>query len=49
MSPRTEIIAVDLFDSIENLKLFIETGLFKIVVSKFARWYYWVCAFIWFV
>jgi CBS domain containing-hemolysin-like protein len=33
MSPRTEIIAVDLFDSIENLKeLFIETGYSKIVV-----------------
>jgi CBS domain containing-hemolysin-like protein len=30
MSPRTEIIAVDLFDSIENLKeLFIETGYSK--------------------
>ena len=35
MSPRTEIIAVDLFDSIENLKeLFIETGYSKIVVYQ---------------
>ncbi|MFV8367030.1 hemolysin family protein [Flavobacterium sp. XS1P27] len=35
MSPRTEIIAVDVFDSIENLKeLFIETGYSKIVVYQ---------------
>nr|WP_315208627.1 hemolysin family protein [uncultured Flavobacterium sp.] len=35
MSPRTEIIAVDIFDSIENLKeLFIETGYSKIVVYQ---------------
>ena len=35
MSPRTEIIAVDLFDSIEELKqLFIETGYSKIVVYQ---------------
>ncbi|WKL45329.1 hemolysin family protein [Flavobacterium sp. ZE23DGlu08] len=35
MSPRTEIIAVEVFDSIENLKeLFIETGYSKIVVYQ---------------
>lgn len=35
MSPRTEIIAVDVYDSIENLKqLFIETGYSKIVVYQ---------------
>ena len=35
MTPRTEIVAVDLFDSIENLKdLFIETGYSKIVVYQ---------------
>ena len=35
MSPRTEIIAVDVFDSIENLKQqFIETGYSKIVVYQ---------------
>lgn len=35
MSPRTEIIAVDIFDSIEKLKeLFIETGYSKIVVYQ---------------
>ena len=35
MSPRTEIIAIDVFDSIEDLKkLFIETGYSKIVVYQ---------------
>lgn len=35
MSPRTEIIAVEVFDSIEELKqLFIETGYSKIVVYQ---------------
>jgi CBS domain containing-hemolysin-like protein len=35
MSPRTEIIAIDLFDSIEELRaLFIETGYSKIVVYQ---------------
>jgi len=35
MSPRTEIVAIDLFDSIEELKeLFIETGYSKIVVYE---------------
>ena len=35
MSPRTEIVAVDLFDSITELKdLFIETGYSKIVVYQ---------------
>ena len=35
MSPRTEIVAIDLHDSIEELnKLFIETGYSKIVVYK---------------
>ncbi|KFF07063.1 hemolysin family protein [Flavobacterium reichenbachii] len=35
MTPRTEIVAIDLFDSIEDLKaLFIETGYSKIVVSQ---------------
>ncbi|HEY4618467.1 MAG TPA: hemolysin family protein [Flavobacterium sp.] len=35
MSPRTEIVAIDLFDSIEDLKeLFIETGYSKIVVYE---------------
>ena len=35
MSPRTEIMAVDVYDSIENLKqLFIETGYSKIVVYQ---------------
>ena len=34
MTPRTEIVAVDLFDSVSELKeLFIETGYSKIVVS----------------
>jgi CBS domain containing-hemolysin-like protein len=35
MSPRTEIVAIDLFDSISELKeLFIETGYSKIVVYE---------------
>ncbi|MDX6190880.1 hemolysin family protein [Flavobacterium sp. Fl-318] len=35
MTPRTEIVAVDLFDSVEELKeVFIETGYSKIVVSQ---------------
>ena len=35
MSPRTEIVAIDLFDSVEELKdLFIETGYSKIVVYQ---------------
>ncbi|MFV5684788.1 hemolysin family protein [Flavobacterium sp. GB2R13] len=35
MSPRTEIVAIDLYDSIEELnKLFIETGYSKIVVYE---------------
>jgi CBS domain containing-hemolysin-like protein len=35
MTPRTEIVAIDLFDSITDLKdLFIETGYSKIVVSQ---------------
>lgn len=35
MSPRTEIVAIDLFDSIEELKdLFIETGYSKILVYQ---------------
>lgn len=35
MSPRTEIVAIDLFDSITDLKeLFIETGYSKIVVFQ---------------
>lgn len=35
MTPRTEIVDIDLFDSIEDLKaLFIETGYSKIVVSQ---------------
>ncbi|WP_163409001.1 hemolysin family protein [Flavobacterium ajazii] len=35
MTPRTEIVDVDLFDSISNLKaLFIETGYSKIIVSQ---------------
>lgn len=35
MSPRTEIVAIDLFDSIADLKqLFIETGYSKIVVYQ---------------
>lgn len=35
MSPRTEIVAIDLFDSIDELKaLFIETGYSKIVVYE---------------
>jgi len=35
MSPRTEIVAIDLFDSISELKdLFIETGYSKIVVYQ---------------
>lgn len=35
MSPRTEIVAIDLFDSVAQLKeLFIETGYSKIVVYK---------------
>ncbi|WP_413999491.1 hemolysin family protein [Flavobacterium sp. W1B] len=35
MSPRTEIVAIDLFDSITDLKeLFIETGYSKIVVYQ---------------
>lgn len=35
MTPRTEIVDIDLFDSIDDLKaLFIETGYSKIVVSQ---------------
>ena len=35
MTPRTEIVAIDLFDNIADLKaLFIETGYSKIVVSQ---------------
>lgn len=35
MSPRTEIVAIDLFDSMEELKeLFVETGYSKIVVYQ---------------
>jgi len=35
MTPRTEIVAIDLFDSITDLKdLFIDTGYSKIVVSQ---------------
>ena len=35
MTPRTEIVAIDLFDSIEDLRtLFIETGYSKIVVYQ---------------
>jgi CBS domain containing-hemolysin-like protein len=35
MSPRTEIVAIDLFDSVKELKdLFIETGYSKIVVYQ---------------
>ncbi|MCC9062900.1 hemolysin family protein [Flavobacterium piscisymbiosum] len=35
MTPRTEIVDIDLFDSIEDLKaLFIETGYSKIMVSQ---------------
>ena len=35
MTPRTEIVAIDLFDTVEDLKaLFIETGYSKIVVSQ---------------
>ncbi|RZJ54749.1 MAG: HlyC/CorC family transporter [Flavobacterium sp.] len=35
MTPRTEIVDIDLFDSVEDLKkLFIETGYSKIVVSQ---------------
>ena len=35
MSPRTEIVAIDLFDSIEELKeMFIETGYSKILVYQ---------------
>jgi len=35
MTPRTEIVDIDLFDTIEDLKaLFIETGYSKIVVSQ---------------
>ncbi|WP_166922793.1 hemolysin family protein [Flavobacterium poyangense] len=35
MTPRTEIVAVDLFDSVEELKeVFIETGYSKIVVNQ---------------
>ncbi|NRT13323.1 hemolysin family protein [Flavobacterium sp. 14A] len=35
MSPRTEIVAMDLFDSIEDLKaLFIETGYSKILIYQ---------------
>jgi CBS domain containing-hemolysin-like protein len=35
MTPRTEIVAIDLFESVEDLKqLFIETGYSKIVVSQ---------------
>lgn len=35
MSPRTELVAIDLFDSVEELKaLFIETGYSKIVVYE---------------
>jgi len=35
MTPRTEIVDIDLFDSIEDLKaLFIETGYSKIVISQ---------------
>jgi CBS domain containing-hemolysin-like protein len=46
MSPRTEIIAVDLFDSIENLKeLFIETGYSKIVYQN-SLMILWLCAFV---
>ncbi|MEO8533128.1 MAG: hemolysin family protein [Flavobacterium sp.] len=35
MTPRTEIVDIDLFDSVEELKdLFVETGYSKIVVSQ---------------
>lgn len=35
MTPRTEIVAIDLFDTVSDLKeLFIETGYSKIVVSQ---------------
>ncbi|WDF60164.1 hemolysin family protein [Flavobacterium sp. KACC 22758] len=35
MTPRTELVAIDLFDSVTDLKeLFIETGYSKIVVSQ---------------
>ncbi|MCP2026798.1 CBS domain containing-hemolysin-like protein [Flavobacterium sp. HSC-32F16] len=35
MTPRTELVAIDLFDSVSDLKeLFIETGYSKIVVSQ---------------
>lgn len=35
MTPRTELVAIDLFDSISDLKeLFIETGYSKIIVSQ---------------
>jgi CBS domain containing-hemolysin-like protein len=38
MSPRTELVAIELFDSIAELKeLFIETGYSKVVVSKLIR------------
>jgi CBS domain containing-hemolysin-like protein len=35
MSPRTELVAIELFDSIAELKeLFIETGYSKVVVYQ---------------
>lgn len=35
MTPRTEIVDIDLFDTVEDLKaLFIETGYSKIIVSQ---------------
>jgi CBS domain containing-hemolysin-like protein len=35
MSPRTELVAIDLFDTIAELKeLFIETGYSKVVVYE---------------
>ena len=35
MTPRTEIVDIDLFDSVDDLKaLFIETGYSKIIISQ---------------
>ena len=35
MTPRTEIVDIDLFDTVEDLKsLFIETGYSKIIISQ---------------
>ncbi len=45
--PRTEIVALELSDTIENLRnKFVETGLSKILIyEESIDTYYWVCPF----